>query len=99
QEKASLAAEGAANALVAQARSQGLDKAAAAKGLSVVTTDFFARTDSLPGIGSAPQFSEAVFAAAEKSPPDETQIPQGFVIYQLLAVKPPATPSFEEIRS
>jgi peptidyl-prolyl cis-trans isomerase D len=99
QEKASQVAEGMANALVAQARGQGLDKAATAKGLPLVTTDFFARTDSLPGIGGAPQFSEAVFAAAEKSPPDEVQVPQGFVIYQLLAIKPPATPSFEEIRS
>jgi len=99
QEKAAQAVEGMANALVAQARSQGLDKAAAAKGLSLVTTDFFARTDALPGIGPASQFSEAVFAAAEKSPPDEVQIAQGFVIYQLLAIKPPSTPSFEEIRS
>jgi len=98
-EKTSQAVEGTANGLAAQARSQGLDKAAAAKGLSVVTTDFFARTDALPGIGPAPQFAEAVFAAAEKSPPDEVQIPQGFVIYQLLGIKPPATPTFEEIRS
>ena len=98
-EKTSQAVEGMANGLAAQARGQGLDKAASAKSLSVVTTDFFARTDALPGIGPAPQFTEAVFAAAEKSPPDEVQIPQGFVIYQLLAVKPPATPTFEEIRS
>jgi len=27
------------------------------------------------------------------------QVPQGYVIFQLLAVKPPATPSFEEIRA
>jgi peptidyl-prolyl cis-trans isomerase D len=99
QEKSSQAVEGMANALAAQARSQGLDKAAAGKGLPVVTTDFFARTDVLPGIGMAPQLSDAVFAAAEKSPPDEAQIPQGFVIYQLLAIKPPATPTFEEVRS
>lgn len=99
QEKSSQAVEGMANALAAQARSQGLDKAAAGKGLPVVTTDFFARTDVLPGIGMAPQLAEAAFAAAEKSPPDEAQIPQGFVIYQLLEIKPPATPTFEEIRS
>jgi len=99
QEKSSQAVEGMANSLAAQARSQGLEKAAAAKGLPIVTTDFFARMDALPGIGMAPQFSEAVFAAAENSPPDEAQIPQGFVIYQLLAIKPPATPTFEEIHS
>jgi len=99
QQKAEQAAEGQANALVVQVRSQGLDKAAASKGLSVITTDFVAKSDSLPGIGSAPQFMDAVFNAADKAPADEAQIPSGFVIFQLQAIKPAATPTFDEIRS
>jgi peptidyl-prolyl cis-trans isomerase D len=99
QQKAQQAADAGASALVSQARTAGLDKAAAAKGMAVVATDFISRTDSLPGIGSSPQFTEAVFTAAEKSPPDEVQVPQGFVVYELEAIKPPATPTFEEIRS
>ena len=98
-QKASQAADTQGTALLSQARSGGLDKAAAAKGLQVVTTDFVNRTDSLPGIGSAPQLMQAVFSATEKSPPDELALPQGFVIYELLAIKPPATPSFDEIRT
>jgi len=98
-QKASQATEAEATALVSQARSGGLDKAAAAEGLTVVTTDFINRSDSLPGIGNAPPLMEAVFNAAEKSPPDELALPQGFVVYQLLAIKPPATPSFEDIRA
>jgi peptidyl-prolyl cis-trans isomerase D len=99
QQKAQQAADSEANALLAQARSGGLDKAAAAKNMPVVATDFISRTDSLPGIGSSPQFTEAVFTAAEKSPPDEVQVPQGFAIFELEAIKPPATPSFEDIHS
>ncbi len=99
QQKAQQAADSEANALLAQARSGGLDKAAAAKNMPVVATDFISRTDSLPGIGSSPQFTEAVFTAAEKSPPDEVQVPQGFAIYELEAIKPPGTPTFEEIHS
>jgi peptidyl-prolyl cis-trans isomerase D len=99
QQKAQQAADSAASALLAQARTGGLDKAAAAKSLQVVATDFISRTDSLPGIGSSPQFTEAVFNAAEKSPPDEVQAPQGFAIFELVAIKPPATPTFEEIHS
>jgi peptidyl-prolyl cis-trans isomerase D len=99
QQKAARAAEGEANAFVTQARTSGLDKAASAKGLQVTTTDFVSRTDSLPGIGNAPQFMEAAFAQTAKSAPDMIQIPQGFVIYQVLDIKPPATPTFEEIRS
>ena len=98
-QKASQTAEAEATALVSQSRSGGLDKAAAAKGLTVVTTDFINRSDSLPGIGNAPPLMEAVFNAAEKSPPDQLALPQGFVVYQLLAIKPPATPSFEDIRT
>jgi peptidyl-prolyl cis-trans isomerase D len=75
------------------------DKAAAAKGLNVINTDFVSRTDSLPGIGSSPQFMSAVFGQAEKSPPDQVQTAQGYAVFQVVAIKPPATPSFEEIRS
>jgi peptidyl-prolyl cis-trans isomerase D len=99
QQKAQQAADAMATAMLSQARSGGLDKAAAAKGMQVVTTDFFSRTDTLPGIGSSPQFTEAVFSAAEKSPPDQVQVSQGFAIFQLDAIKPAATPGFEEIRS
>ena len=42
---------------------------------------------------------DAVFNEAEKAPPDVVQVPQGYVVFQLLAVRPPATPTFEEIRS
>jgi peptidyl-prolyl cis-trans isomerase D len=98
QQKVAQAAEAEANALLTQTRSGGLDKAASAKGLQVIATDFVARTDSLPGIGSPPRFMDAVFNQAEKAPPDQVQLPQGYAIFEVTAVKPPATPSFEEIR-
>ncbi|MGH9500321.1 MAG: peptidyl-prolyl cis-trans isomerase [Terriglobales bacterium] len=98
-QKASQAADAEATALVSQARSVGLDKAAAAKGLQVVSTDFVRRTDTLPGIGNAPQLMDAVFNAPDKSPPDEAALSQGFVVYQVLAIQPPGTPSFEDIRA
>lgn len=99
QQKVASAAEAEASSVASQARSGGLDKAAAAKGLQVITTDFVSRNDSLPGIGSAPQFMDAVFSQAEKSPPAQAPLPQGSAIFEVLAVKPPSTPSFEEIRS
>ncbi|HZQ24990.1 MAG TPA: peptidyl-prolyl cis-trans isomerase [Terriglobales bacterium] len=99
QQKSAQAAENEANSLLNQARTDGIDKAAAAKGLQPVTSDFFARTETLPGIGSSPQFMDAVFGAREKAPPDMVQVPQGFAVYEVEAVKPPATPSFQEIRA
>ncbi len=100
QQKAARSTEAAANALLSQARTpDGFDKAAAAKGQAAVTTEFFSRTDHLPGLAANPQFMEAVFSEADKAPPDVVQVPQGYVVFQLLAVKPPATPTFEEIRT
>ena len=99
QQKVAKLVEDQGQALLKDARANGLDKAAAARGAQVVSTDFFGRMDTLPGIGSSPQFTEAVFGAAEKSPPDEVQVSQGTVVYQLMEIKPAATPTFEEIRS
>ena len=99
QQKAAQAADAEATALLSSARTSGLDKAAASKGLQVVTTDFVSRTDALPGVGTSTQFMDAIFNEPDKSPPDEVQLPQGYAIFTLLTIKPPATPTFEEIRS
>jgi peptidyl-prolyl cis-trans isomerase D len=99
QDKSGRATEAAANALLSAARIDGFDKAAAAKGVSVVTTDFISRNDTLPGIGASPALMAAVFNESDKAPPDVVQVPQGYVVFQLLAVRPPATPTFEEIRA
>ena len=99
QQKGAHATEVAANTLLAQARTDGFDAAAAAKGQAAVSTDFFSRTDNLPGLGASPQFMDAVFNEADKAPPDVVQVPQGYVVFQLLGIKPPSTPTFEEIRS
>ncbi len=98
-QKAAQATEKAANALLSQARTAGFDQAAAAKGQAAVATDFFGRTDNLPGLGANPQFMDAVFNEADKAPPDVVQVPQGYVVFQLLAIKPPATPTFEEVHA
>ena len=99
QQKAVRLMENAGNALLQQARSLGLEKAAAAKGLSVVNTDFVSRADVLPGIGVTPQFMDAVFTAREKAPPDLAQLSQGAVVFQVQGIHAPATPTFEEIRT
>jgi peptidyl-prolyl cis-trans isomerase D len=88
-----------ADSLLKQARAQGLDAAAAAQGVPVITSDFFARKDMLPGLGPAPQFMDAVFGEAENAPPDMAPASQGIVVFQLTGVKPASTPTFEEIRS
>ncbi len=99
QQKAQQIAQKQADDLLVQSKTQGLDAAAAAKGIALMTSDFFSRKDLVPGLGPAPQFMDAVFMAAEKSAPEMASTSQGFAVFQLLAVKPQSTPTFEEIRS
>ena len=99
QQKTQQIAQKQAEDLLQQAKTQGLDAVAAAKGVALVTSDFVGRRDLLPGLGPAPQFMDAVFSAPDKSPPEMAATPQGFAVFQLLAVKPPSTPTFDEIRT
>ena len=99
QQKAAQAAQTAAAQLVSQARSSSLDKAAAAKGLQVISTDFVTRNNLLPGIGTDPQFATAAFAQTANAPADIVQLHDGFAVYEVTAIKPPSTPTFAEIRS
>ena len=96
-QKAQQMAQKQADTLLKDARATTLDAAAAKQNVPVITSDFFARRDMLPGLGPSPQFMEAVFAAQEKAPPDMAPTSQGTAVYELLAIKPPATPTFEEI--
>ncbi|MGA8198936.1 MAG: peptidyl-prolyl cis-trans isomerase, partial [Candidatus Sulfotelmatobacter sp.] len=99
QQKAQQIAQKQADDLLQLAKTKGLDAAATAKGLPVVTSDFFSRKDMVPGLGPSPQFMDAVFTTAEKSPPEMAPTTQGFAVFDLLAVKPQSTPTFDEIRS
>ena len=99
-QKALQIAQNKAEAMLKQARTpQGLDAAAAAQGVPVITSDFFTRKDMLPGLGPSTQFMDAVFMEEEKSPPDIASTSQGVAVFQLLAIQPPSTPTFEEIRT
>jgi len=98
QQKAQQIAQKTADDLLQQAQKQGLDAAAAAKSVPVATSDFFGRKDMVPGLGPSPQFMDAVFTAPEKTPPQMAATSQGFAVFDLLAVKPQSTPTFDEIR-
>src|SRR3954454_2710377 len=98
-EKKRHALEDAANALQNQARSSSVEKAAAAKGAQVFHSDFFGPTDSLPGVNFAPEFMQAVFSTAPKSPAVGVPVQNGVAVFQVTEVQPPAPPQFEKYRA
>jgi peptidyl-prolyl cis-trans isomerase D len=99
QEKAARGIESLARTVEGEGRTLGLEKAAAKHGLSVATTDYFSRGDSLPGVGAAPEFMETVFAAQKAAPPALARVEQGYALVEVLDIKPPAAPTFAEMRS
>jgi peptidyl-prolyl cis-trans isomerase D len=99
QDKVANSAESLANTIATQARTGGLDAAASKNGSTVEHSPLFARTDSLPGIGAAPQFVDAVFNANAKNPPDVINIPQGYAIFQVTEIKQPTKPTFEDVKA
>ena len=92
-------AEKLASQVTTQAKAQGLDAAAAKNNLDVVSSDWFSRTDSLPGIGNSPEFVSAVFGMKEKSPPSEVGTSTAYVVFELTAIKAPTVPTYEEVKS
>jgi len=99
EQKAAQATEVMANALSTQAHNDGVDKAAQAKSVQVVTSGYFSQAETLPGLGAAPQLMQAVFAETEKAPAEVVQVPQGYVIFELLSIKAPGTLTLEEARA
>jgi peptidyl-prolyl cis-trans isomerase D len=87
-----------AHTVETQAKSSSLEKAAADNGLQMQESDFISRADSLPGIGSAPQFADAVFGMKAGAAPASIALAKGFAVTQVTEVKPPATPSFEQVK-
>ena len=80
------------------AKTGSLEKAAADNGLTVQESGFITRSDSLPGIGPSPQFADAVFGMKPNAPPSSVPLTRGFAVAQVTAVKPPATPAFEQVK-
>ncbi len=97
-QKGAQQAQSLANAVMTEARTTSLDKAAAKNNLNIVTTDWFNQSASLPEIGANPQFMQAVFTGKPKSPAEMVPVAQGYAIVEVTDDKPAATPTFEQAR-
>ena len=109
QQEALNQAQAEANRVLDAAKKQGLEKAAAENHLQLTTSDWFARADSLPGVGNAPDFMNAAFQQKPNDTPQLVKTSSGmasggvqvehYAIFQVTDSKPPSTPTFEEIKS
>lgn len=85
--------------LEAEARSQGMEKTAAAHGLTVFTSAFVTRGDNLPGVGTNPGFMDTMFGEKAGAPPVAVLGGPGIVIGQVAEIKPPSPASFDSVKA
>ena len=99
QQKVGVAEQNFANALVAEAKKDGIDKTAAAHGLHAVTTEYLARDGVIAGVSDGTTMLAGAFAAAKGAAPAAASTGDGYAVYQVMDVKAPHAPTFEEYKS
>jgi peptidyl-prolyl cis-trans isomerase D len=98
QQKAGAAEQAFATQLADQAKKDGLDKAAAAKGLHVVTTDFVAKDGVIAGLADGSALLAQAFAATKGAPPASVSTGDGFAVFQVADIKSAHAPEFGEYK-
>ena len=98
QQKAAAQAQSIANTLQAQARVEGMAKAAAAKNFPLENTGLVAQTDQIRDLGNATDFMTALFGSKKDSPPAIAPVPNGYAVFQVKQIQQPQTPTFDQIK-
>jgi peptidyl-prolyl cis-trans isomerase D len=98
QQKAGAAEQALATQLVSQSKNGGLEKAAAAKGLKVVTTDYVAKDGVIPGLADGSGVLTQAFAA-KPNVPAAASTGDGFAVFQVVDVKAAHAPAFADYKS
>lgn len=98
QQKAGAAEQNFANQLAAEAKKNGMQKAADAHGMHLVTTDFLNRDGVIGTLpDSAPLLSQA-FSATRGGDPAVASTGDGFAVFQVADIKPAHAPAFADFK-
>lgn len=80
------------------AQKSSLEKAAAKYGAPVNTTGLISRTDTLAGVGAASDVMNDIFNATQKAGVQSARTSEGYAIFEIEKIVPPATPAFDAIK-
>ncbi|MBN9616229.1 MAG: peptidylprolyl isomerase [Acidobacteriales bacterium 59-55] len=94
QQKVGASEQGFASQLAADAKKNGLDKAAAAKGLHVVTTDYIAKDGVVAGLADGSSLLAQAFTVAKGADPTAVSTGNGFAVFQVEDIKAAHAPDF-----
>jgi peptidyl-prolyl cis-trans isomerase D len=98
QQKAGAAMQNFATQFGAAAKTDGLAKAAAARGLHVTTTDYLATTGVVAGVADGTALLKEAFAATPKAPPAAVSTGDGFAVFQVEDIKAAHAPDFADYK-
>jgi peptidyl-prolyl cis-trans isomerase D len=99
QQRAGAAEQTFASTLASDAKKNGLDKAAAARGLHVVTTDYVAKGGVIAGLADGSALLTQAFAEVKGADPASVSTGDGFAVFQVTDVKPAHAPDFAEYKA
>jgi peptidyl-prolyl cis-trans isomerase D len=99
QQRAGAAEQTFASSLAADAKKNGLDKAAAAKGLHAVTTDFVAKDGVIAGLADGAPLLGQAFSVVKGADPAPVATGDGFAVFQVVDIKPAHAPEFADYKS
>lgn len=94
QQKAGAAEQGYATALTADAKKNGLEKAAASRGLHVVTTDYVAKDGVIAGLADGTALLTSAFTTTKGAAPAAVTTGDGYAVFQVVDVKSAHAPDF-----
>ncbi len=98
QQRASTAEQSFASQLVADAAKNGIDKAAASKGLHPQTTDYIAKDGVIAGVSDGTGLLTKAFATAKGAAPESVATGDGFAVFQVQDIKAAHAPDFDSYK-
>jgi peptidyl-prolyl cis-trans isomerase D len=99
QQKLGQAEQKFADQLAAQAKTQGIEKTAAANHLQAQTTDYLPHDGVIAGVSDGTQMLTQAFSATKGGAPTAVSTGDGYGVFQVVDVKAPHAPSFDEYKT
>jgi peptidyl-prolyl cis-trans isomerase D len=99
QQKLGTAEQNFANTLAAEAKNNTIEKTAAAHNLRAITTDYLAKDGTIAGVSDGTAMLSQAFTLNKGAAPAVASTGDGFAVFQVVDVKAPHAPTFDEYKS
>jgi peptidyl-prolyl cis-trans isomerase D len=99
QQRVGAAEQTFASQLAADAKKNGIEKAAAGRGLHAVTTDYVAKDGVIPSLADASSLLTQAFSVVKGADPATASTGDGFAVFQVQDIKAAHAPAFADYKT